>query len=251
MIEIIEGKLGGGKTFLAVTQIAARLSRGCHVWTNIELKFPGLARLCEVRYGVKILPEQIHIIEPSQCASFHLAISGGENPESAPLIVLDEAHLFFNARDWSKTSRGLLAFLTQSRKVCVDIRFISQSVKNVDSQFSRLAEFIWRCRDMRNVKILGFRWPMNEILALRIDAQVGEVIERHRLKIEPLVWEAYETRALLSDIECTSNRVGAVKLQKVKKSIIKMPKIPKIQAVDYARFISGCVMGAGIARIIL
>jgi hypothetical protein len=226
MIEMIEGKIGGGKTTLAALMMNARLARGCHIFTNVALKREGVENYCAKRYGVKIrYDEQVHQIDQDNCGEFHKHIQGGLTREQAPLIVLDEVHLWFNARDWAKTSRELLNFLSQSRKVHTDIIFISQSIKNVDSQFARQAEFYWACRDMRNVRILGFRWPWNEILAVKRDCQNHEVSERMRIKIHPLVYDCFDTAALLSNIDLQSERVGSIQLEKVK---------PKIQ-LDFAK----------------
>lgn len=204
MIEIIDGTVGNGKTMLAATLIAARLARGCHVYTNIEILWEGMEKL--VRTWHRRVPKrsQLHILEMGESCDFHKHVVGGATPFSASLAVLDEVHLWFNARDWQKTSRGLLDFLSQSRKVRLDVMFISQSKKNIDSQFLRQAAFGWECRNMSEVRIMGMPYPFKEILAIRFDLRERLVNARKRIPICPLVWNSYNTEAILSPLEISS-----------------------------------------------
>lgn len=143
MIEFVTGKIGSGKTLYAVERIFMHLIKGGTVATNIDLKFDKISNLAWKKYGKKIIPAQIVEVDINRTPNWDLEVPWGV-PELPVLSVWDEVHLFNNARDWKKTQdkQGqMLSFLTQSRKACVDVIFITQDSKTVDKQFRIQAQF--------------------------------------------------------------------------------------------------------------
>jgi hypothetical protein len=84
------------------------------------LKFPECQRYARDKYRVEIQPSQYRYLEASEIPDFHRYTPSGTR-DCPSLVVIDETHIFLNARDWFKASRELLIFLTQSRKVFTDI----------------------------------------------------------------------------------------------------------------------------------
>ncbi|MDD2710346.1 MAG: zonular occludens toxin domain-containing protein [Verrucomicrobiae bacterium] len=160
MIEVFEGRIGGGKTYSALVRIVGRLCSGGVVYTNIDLFPEKVRQYIQAEFGLVIDENALKKLTDEQIATFHR-----ETPNNC-LVVIDECHLWFNNRDWDKTSRELLNFLTQSRKYKNDIIFISQSAENIDKQFRRLVQFIWRFRDMEY-------WTRSK-LGLSVDGQFGK-----------------------------------------------------------------------------
>jgi hypothetical protein len=204
MIEIFEGRLGGGKTYTAVERMANVLAQGEVVCTNIRLRPENLQKMVAARAGVEIELDQIIVLDNSKIPDFHRHVPWGDlrgAGKTRVLVVVDEAHLYFNSRDWAKTSRDLLAFLTQSDKVSVDIIFISQSALNIDKQFGRLVQYIWRFRDLSKWKIpiLSIQYPLNQILACQYDYDGITLLQRWFRTKKPQVFDCYETAALLTD----------------------------------------------------
>lgn len=205
MIAIFEGKIGGGKTYLAVSRILAHLASGGVVFTNIELKLDGVEEYLRTVAGVEFDPTAVRILDESESWDFHKYLRSGVAGLNS-LCVIDEAHLWFNARDHSVTAatkRELITFLSQSRKLNVDVIFIVQAAENLDAQFRRLAQEIWRMKDLARFKlpILDIAYPWPHTMAFRMDTGNNMVMEKKLLKRSPIIWNAYNTNALLRPVE--------------------------------------------------
>lgn len=119
---------------------------------SAKLKWSGYSRDGSVAEKPTRQPFGLSIICDVAVWSRPISVSA----ELPVLVVIDEVHLTFNARDYAKTDKlywETLTFLTQSRKVHTDVIFISQSVLNMDKQFMRLVQYIWRFRDLSRWKI--------------------------------------------------------------------------------------------------
>lgn len=228
MIELYEGRLGGGKTYSAVVRIVDHLRRGGLVATNVELKWERIVEYVGQRFGVVVESDQLIRLEDEQIGLFHRHTPSG-TPGLPVLIVIDEAHLNFNSRDYAKTDklyRETLTFLTQSRKVHTDVIFISQSVLNMDKQFMRLVQFIWRFRDLSKWKIpgLGINWPINQILCVQFDYDGRTVLQRQFINKDKRVFELYETNSLLREFPRLDGVKTKRQLKKVERQKSKMAK---------------------------
>lgn len=93
-------------------------------------RYPYLLSLLQKGMGV------IEIVNPERLETLMI-------PES--VICLDEAGVFLNARDFSKTSKKLLADLAQSRKDGCDLIWAAQFDGQVDRQFRQLTQYWWHC----------------------------------------------------------------------------------------------------------
>lgn len=222
--EIFEGRLGGGKSYNACLRIIDRLARGGTVATNMELNRAALTELLQKKF--KVIPrldEQLFILSEDQIADFHNHIPLGSAEGLNPLIVIDEFHLWFNARDFGATNknhRPTLTFITQARKLHVDILLISQSALNIDKQFIRMLHGIWRFRDLEKwiMPGLGFRMPgcRNYILACHYDQDGKTLLNRYWVKKDQAVFSSYETASLLRPITGLSDIKGVnLELEKV------------------------------------
>lgn len=205
MIAIYEGKIGGGKTYLAVSRILAHLAAGGTVFTNVEMKPDGVAAYLAKHRGVVFDRSALRILDESESWDFHKYLKSGVDGLNT-LCVIDEAHLWFNARDHAVTAatkRELITFLSQSRKLRVDVIFIVQSAENLDAQFRRLAQEIWRMKDLQRfrVPVLGIRYPWPHTLAFRLDNGNFQVMEKRLLKRSTDIFEAYNTNALLRPVD--------------------------------------------------
>lgn len=201
MIEIFEGRLGGGKTYSAVYRMVCQLARGGLVATNVEVVWDGLRECVSQKFGVEIEPEQLIKLEDDQVYSFHRFTPSGTS-DLPVLVVLDEAHIHFNARDHATTDRlyrETLVFLTQSRKVATDVIFISQSALNLDKQFARLVQYIWRFRDLAKWRIpgLGIMCPLKGILCVQFDYDGRTILQRQYVAKDKAIFKSYNTNSLL------------------------------------------------------
>lgn len=202
-IEIFGGRLGGGKTYSATVRILEHLAKGGVYYGNVRINSEQAKAYCAEKWGVIIEPEQINVLTNEQIPHFPQYVRGGDR-DLPTLVVVDEAHLYFNARDWNKTSRGVLEFLSQARKCFVHLILISQSENNIDKQFRRLIQFSWRFRDMQKFTVpgLGFKWPWAHIMVLCFDAQDPTLcMTRKLIRKDPKIFACYDSTQLLTPIE--------------------------------------------------
>ena len=199
MIEVFEGRIGGYKTYSAVERMLKYIAQGGSVFTNIELKLDGCRIYLREKYLWDLQDGQYNFLKDEQVSEFHRHTPPG-TPDKPVLVVLDEAHIWFNARDWSQTSRELLAFLTQSRKQSTDVIFISQSLLNLDKQFMRLVQYVWTFRDLQKIVMPGIRWlryPFRHILQCQWDYDGKSLQKRYFVPKDSRIYACYNTFVLL------------------------------------------------------
>lgn len=235
MIEIFEGRLGGGKTYSAVARALVHLSRGGHVYTNVDLNLEGCRAYCAKYYKVEIEDSQVTFFAIEEIETVHLRLRSGTR-DCPVLVILDEAQLWFNSRDWNKTNRDFLTFLTQSRKVSVDFIFISQSMLNIDKQFMRLVQYIWKFKDMQRLKlpVFGIMWPFPQIFAGQYDYDGKTLLFGEWIWKNKDVFAAYNTNALLKPIQFAG---GTIEKRELKRAERQKKRLPiSIQKVDVKQF---------------
>ncbi len=150
-IEIFTGALGSGKTAFAVELAMEHLLRGGTVITNVEMNRERL-RDWLASEGREFDDGRLKFIEDS--GEFYKEISvGAEN--MCVMALIDETHIEHNSRDWQKTTRELLLFNTMARKLYVHVVYITQNENNIDKQLRSLANIVWRCRNMSQLRVLG------------------------------------------------------------------------------------------------
>lgn len=232
MIEIYEGTIGGGKTYSAVLRMVQHMSRGGTVFTNVDMKWDELdvtgcpaklAQLCRVdKYaggrGFLMQPSQMREIKEGDMARFSEVVAWGTD-KLPVLCVLDEIHLWFNARDWQKVAGELLAFLTQSRKCSVDIIFITQHRDNVDKQFRRLLQYSWTFTDSERFKLPGWGSVIpNRIIANCWYRETRQHMERRWVVKDQRVFAAYQSKAIVGGgVACKNGVVDLVQVERVEK----------------------------------
>ena len=198
MIEVYEGRLGGGKTYHAVRRMCEYIAAGGCVCSNIMLNMDPVKAFLRSRYDWEYQKGQFIYLEDGQINQFYKHTPPGIDGTPS-LVVIDEAHIWLNARDWANVLREMLIFLSQSRKCFTDIIFISQSALNLDKQIMRLVQYIWRFRDLKKLKIsaLGIGWPLNQFLVAQYDYD-GKTILDKRFEFKDVgIYALYNTYTLL------------------------------------------------------
>jgi len=197
------------------------------------MNFQGVGEYILKKTGKIFNPDRLKILTEEQAPCFHKHIPPG-NEEVQVLVVLDEAHLFFNARDWAKSDkdhRATFNLATQHRKYFLDIVLISQHFGNIDAQFLRLIEELWRFRDLGKWRfpfpgLSWFRIPFVRFLAIVFDRNGKTILRRYWQPFDKLVGNAYNTRAVskgsqmsgkVEKIELAKDPVFAARLAKIRK----------------------------------
>jgi hypothetical protein len=215
MIEIFEGRLGGGKTYSAVLRIEAHLSRGGHVYTNVELFPEKVVERLEAKGYRGLGVDQIHFIASHEIARFFAVVPIGQK-DLPVLVVVDEAHIWLDQRAFNKKELDeLFFFLTQSRKQSTDVIFISQNKKNLDARIARLVQYVWTFRDMRKWRLpfFYFKWPFPHLVQTCWDYDGKTILLKKWLVWDAGIYSLYNTDAMLSDVA----RAGVIENKQVKR----------------------------------
>jgi len=222
MIRYVTGTLGAGKTFHSTRLLIEHLTKGGVVVTNIECQYDKIQRLIAKRSKVWIERDQLRVFDPEVTPDWQTVIPWGE-AEGQVLVVLDEAHLFYNSRDWATTAtenKKLLSFLTQSRKAGVDVLWITQDSGNVDKQFRVLAE--WELAII-NVKHLPLGWlgmvPFKAYCVKHISSRGNFLVKKEWWLYNKYLFGTYKTSSMLNssmrEMASQVERCGFRPLQKV------------------------------------
>lgn len=205
MIHLVTGPPGHGKSFYCVRTIVRSLERGRWVATNIELhddwvrtaaRANGLRRLlpgrvqsregvfAEKAYVTHDLDELVRLRLPG-CGRCKTCKAGRRcMREGRGVMVLDEAHMWLNARTWDADDSGrgltkaqavmnrlkIVRFFSQHRKLGWEIYLVTQDDANLDSQVRRNFEDHIHLKNMKAYKIplIGIRpFPVNVFAAVR------------------------------------------------------------------------------------
>lgn len=170
MIEIYSGFVGSGKSYHAT-------SRGCMradapkgkgwVIANfpIKPKRKFLSRLPFIKKYIKDpfnVPRWIYKDNDEMTVDYLIKTShekGFYGNEGRCLLMIDEAGILFNSRDWNvkpQERKDWIKFLSQSRKFGYDVVFIVQDSRMLDRQIRSLAEYEVQHKKLNNFYILKF-----------------------------------------------------------------------------------------------
>jgi hypothetical protein len=212
IIELYEGKLGGGKTYACVKRIYNCLLDGWLVQTNISLNWEVIKAKAE-KEGYILDDNQYVYLKTNDVQEFYDHITAG----SKTLLVLDEAHLWFSSREWKKSGHRIQEVLTQARKLQLHILLITQHRKNLDVQFVRQLQYIWICRDTQKYKILGmFHLPFRLFVQVCIMAETGDKMESRVLPKDTEIFKLYTSTELLKPIQLGFER-PEINVRRIKK----------------------------------
>lgn len=162
MIRVIQGEIGGGKTYFAVCEMMEALGDGRIICTNVELKIEPIRKYLRRFHKWELDLNQIVVLDAKDIRDFYAKTPAGSEHKFVE-VYIDEAQFELNARDWMHQPRELMEFLTTSRHEFTNVTFITQEADNVDKQVRRLVQCYWVCKDMGEVNpILKSFFAMNK-----------------------------------------------------------------------------------------
>lgn len=234
MIETFTGRLGGGKSFAATKRIADHVCEGHNVYTNMEINLEEMAKYVDRHSDLIFDPKQITLLTEEQIPDFNAHCPQG-TPETQVLIVIDEADIWLESRDWNKAGekkekdRQLFHYLKQSRKLYTDIIFIVQHEGNLDARIDRMIQYYWRFRDMSKLYIegLGIRWPSNNFRWTQYDYDGKTLQQTFMVKRDKQIFPLYQTTALLSKVATSGTTAKRNTNKKVKPPLTRKQKMLK------------------------
>jgi len=133
-IYVVTGKLGAGKTLVAVGRIKEYLEEGRKVATNLNLNLKEMVGYKSKKVRVVRMPD---VPAEHDLESLGMGYDGEYQGESRNgLLVLDECGSFLNARDFNdKNRKGIQNWVIHARKKRWDVIFIIQHLEALDKQF--------------------------------------------------------------------------------------------------------------------
>lgn len=148
LIEIYTGYPGTGKSLHVAQRVRSVARRGYPVISNVKYT---------LQKGRSIyVPNQR--LTPQALEQFALAYweGKGQVKEGSILLVIDEAQLLLNARDWQDSMRmQWLGFFSQHRKLGYSIVLVAQTRDMLDKQIRSLAEEYVAHVRLDRMRVLG------------------------------------------------------------------------------------------------
>lgn len=147
---VITGTLGGGKSLCAVDLGMERLALGGTVSANIPIYRDKVAKWMEEEEGKIMDQNRLHILEQDTIEDFqNFAIRGTSRLPA--MLILDEAALDLNARDWKSRTDGEFNFVILARKLRIELIFIAQDASDIDKQIRKKMQREIHCRSLKNL----------------------------------------------------------------------------------------------------
>lgn len=156
MIELYSGTPGSGKSLHTAKEIRSRLRMFKRVIIgNFYVNTKSIKR-CKGTYlfvtNARLTPDRL--LQFSRKLSCHL---GRWLQEGEILLIIDEAQLLFNSREWQNVSRqGWLSFFSQHRHYGYDIILAAQFDRMLDRQVRCLIEYEEIHRKVNRFGYIGF-----------------------------------------------------------------------------------------------
>lgn len=192
-VEIIEGSLGSGKSAVAHLNAILHIKSGgvvaCNygwidnwswrlagqdfrVWLGLRDRMELATELYQRCWRIGTAESMYTLSEkmPGLCRE-----DVGKKREGKGLLIIDEAHHYFNARNYQKNG-SFVEFFSNARKLGWRTIIVTHSSENIDKQIRSYVDFETRFRNLKKVKIPFLPLPMSPIpafLAVRRYAGLG------------------------------------------------------------------------------
>lgn len=151
MIDIYFGLPGSGKTTLACKLARKALRDGRHVYSDFSVA------------AIK------------GCINFPQDLLGQVTLPPGSLLILDEASIKFNNRNFKSMSMAAISWLKLARHYGVDVVVFSQSYEDMDITIRRLANTLWH---VRRCGIFTLVRRINR--SVGIDSNTHQIVDQYR-----------------------------------------------------------------------
>lgn len=154
-VHIVTGKLGSGKTLVAVGKIQDYLNQDRIVATNLNLYLENLINPFAKKSQCYRLPDKPTVDDLQMLPKPFGDDESFYDENKTGLLVLDECATWFNSRSWNdKGRKDVIDWFIHARKYGWDIIFILQNVLMMDAQArDGLAEHVVHCKRLDRFSI--------------------------------------------------------------------------------------------------
>lgn len=151
MIYLYSGTPGSGKSLHAVADMLRHNKRGWPVIANFQLNPVSVRNPDRMVFASNA---ELNSVMLEQYAAYYWQSEGERVRENRILLVVDEAQLVFNAREWQK-NKDWVSFFTQHRKMGYSVILIAQQREMIDKQIRGVLEYEYKHRVLLNAGIMG------------------------------------------------------------------------------------------------
>lgn len=191
MIYCYTGRPGSGKSLDVCKDIKNYVRRGKYVITN----FPVKGYYTKYLRNFEMTPNNIlNFVDGLRRPCFNHA-------EDEYLLVIDEAQMIFNARDWLKNSRqGWTEFFTQHRKLGFRVIIVTQNMDFIDKQIRACVEYEVEHRRCSRFGLFGalLGFVFGDFLARVRWAGSKEILYHYNYRFSKCLAEMYDTYMMFS-----------------------------------------------------
>lgn len=197
MIELYSGTPGSGKSVHLAKEIRSRLqARKCIIIGNFYINTKEIKK-CR---GTYIMVQNFRLT-PDRLLAFSRRLSshyGRRLREGELLLIIDEAQLLFNSRDWRNLSRqGWMSFFQQHRHYGYDVLFAAQFDRMLDRQVRSLIEYDYVHRKINRAgnlgAVIGFIFGGNLFIYIKKWYPIHEKVESHFFMGSRQVYALYDS----------------------------------------------------------
>ena len=206
MIDLYSGTPGSGKSLHVASEIRERLQRkNTVVIGNFYVNTHSIKK-CRGRYlfvdNSRLTPSGLMTF--ARCYSRRI---GRRLREDELWLVIDEAQLLFNSREWQSIGRnGWLSFFTQHRHYGFHVVLLAQFDRMLDRQIRGLIEIEYVHRKINRAgkigAVLGFLMRGNLFIYIKRWYPIGEKIDSQFFFGTKKVYSLYDSYNHFDDFSC-------------------------------------------------
>lgn len=166
----LTGKPGAGKSYFATRCIIAEITKGRNrtIITNVPINRKKLREYTKKDFNVYDLETFTdNRLFFTNRGHYHLEIENTEaninfkdllrDDDDGILYIIDEAHLYFNSRNWKHMSQATLCYITFIRHVGDSLIWMCQKYSDIDSQFRGKTQAFHVLRNLSKEKLGIFK----------------------------------------------------------------------------------------------
>lgn len=164
-IYLYYGKIGDGKTYHVLSnEVVPAARKGRKIYTNLD----GL----NVRRLSQYVDREVDVVQWEKVEDIRAAFNLDQDDKEGvslkvdrgALLIVDEAQMIFDSRQWKDTGPGVLRLCEYHRHFGLDIVFITQSPGRLDKSLCRLAN---ESLHVKNLRFLGSMFGARYVINVR------------------------------------------------------------------------------------
>lgn len=189
------GKVGDGKSYHVVaTEILPAVRDGRKMYVYMDGLNPRRLSQFAGRNANVVLWDNVEQVREACQIEVDDRDGVGLKIDRGSLIVVDEAQMVWDSREWQKTGKQALAFFEYHRHFGLDVVLITQSPGRLDKGLVRLAN---ECLHVKNLRFLSTFLGRRYVVNVRQSPQDREPVATVRGKFEDNVFACYRSATVV------------------------------------------------------